>query len=36
MLFNSVLLPEPFGPTTDTTSPGETEIETPWITGLRS
>ena len=33
---SSVLLPDPFGPTIDTTSPGATVIETPWTTGLPS
>ena len=32
--FSSVLLPEPLGPTIDTTSPGSTAIDTPWSTGL--
>src|SRR5665213_3489535 len=33
-LFKSVLFPDPFGPTIETTSPGATLIETPCTTGL--
>ncbi len=33
-LFKSVLLPEPFGPTIETTSPGSTSIDTAWMIGL--
>ena len=34
MLLSSVLLPDPLGPTIETTSPGATESEIPWMTGL--
>src|SRR5260370_34895167 len=33
MLLSSVLLPEPFGPTIEATSPGAAVTERPWITG---
>ena len=32
-LLSSVLLPDPFGPTMDTTSRGSARTDTAWITG---